>query len=154
LSGLALVVDGGMRVVQAARRVGDDAHGGAERQLDARARSLTQKLDRRLAAQVLEGDVASLADLARLDRLDEVLVAQPLAEPSFVDEELDELGVRRVVRQDALDDDEPLRARLLGQEDLRHAAEGQRAQDAESAEHVGKRSRRTAPGQHDLIHGQ
>ena len=62
---LALVVDGDVRVMQPARGVGDDAHRGAERQLDAGARRLAQELDGRLAAQVLQRDVARVADLAR-----------------------------------------------------------------------------------------
>ena len=142
---LALVVDGDVRVMQPARGVGDDAHRGAERQLDASARRLPQELDRRLPAQILERDVASVADLAGLERLDEVRVAQPLAEAPFVDEELHEVGVGRVVRQDPLDDDEPLRARVLGQKDLRHAAERERADDAVASELVRQRSRRSPP---------
>ena len=138
---LALVVDGDVGVMQPARGVGDDAHRGAERQLDAGARRLAQELDGRLAAQILERDVASVADLPGLERLDEVGVAQPLSEAPFVNEELHEVGVGRVVRQDALDDDEPLRARVLGEEDLRHAAERQRPDDAVAPELVRQRSR-------------
>ena len=68
-------------------------------------------------------------------------MAQPLSEAPLVNEVLHELGVGRVVRQDALDDDEPLRARVLGEEDLRHAAERQRPDDPVAPELVGQRSR-------------
>ena len=84
----------------------------------------------KLPAQILQGDVASVPDLPSLERLDEVRVAQPLPEPALVNEELHELGVGRVMRQDALEDDEPLAARVLRQEDLGHAAERQGADDS------------------------
>jgi hypothetical protein len=143
---LAFVVARHMGVMQATSGVGDDAHGHAQRQLDAGARRSAQHLDARLSAQVLEGDVAGLADLPGFECLDEVAVAQALAEAPLVNEELHELGVRGVVRQDALDDHEAMGAGLLGEEDLGHAAEGQGADDAIAPELIGERTRPGACG--------
>src|SRR5262249_40803702 len=136
-----------------ARRVGHDAHRRSERQLHARARRLAQKLDRRLAAQIFERDVAGRADLPSLERLDEVGMAQTLAEPSLVNEELYALRLRGVVGQDSLDDDQALVACILGQKDLRHATEGESTNYAVTAELVRYRVRLHASSGDDYLIG-
>ena len=61
-----------------------------------------------------------------------------------MNEELHELGIGRVMRQNPLDDDEPLAARVLGQENLGHTAEGEGPEDLVATKVI-HQSRRLRP---------
>src|SRR5262249_17865480 len=67
--------------------------------------------------------------------LDDVPVLQAHRNVSLVEQHVAELGIGRILREDALEDDvllEPLRAVLDAEEDLRHATVGQLAEDGVS----------------------
>src|SRR5262249_34153000 len=74
------------------------------------------------------------ADLPGLERLHQVAMDQALSEPPFVDEELNELMLLGVMRENSLEHHEAPRAGVVGEEDLRHPPERERAHDAAPAE--------------------
>ena len=82
-------------------------------------------LEHVLAPDVLHGDEVRVVDAAELEDLADVGVVQLAADLGLIDEHLDEVGVLRHRRQDALDGEdllEALDAEGLGLEDLGHAA--------------------------------
>jgi hypothetical protein len=126
--GAALLV----RVVQARGGRRDDADGVLERQrprLSVRLHELPQVR----AVHVLHREERRLARsvpfaLAHVVHLRDVRVRERRREPRFVQEHAQQLRVQRVLRKDALDDDqllEPLGGDQARQKDLGHASHGQ-----------------------------
>ena len=131
-----------VRVVQALRGLGDDERRDARRDLRALAAcAAAHELAEVEALDVLHREEQALVAVVReLVDLDDVRVVEARRELRLVDEHRAEAPRRAVRRQDALDDEELVRAlgaALLGEEHLGHAARAEAAQDLEVGELVG-----------------
>ena len=112
-----------VRVVEAGEHVGEDPHVDVEGH--ARARGLAQQRVERLPVEVVHRQEVVLAGYADLVRVHHVGVIQPRREPRLVEEHRQEVGVRRQLVSQHLDDEQlvdPHRARDDRQEHGGHAA--------------------------------
>ena len=125
-----------VRVVQAVRRRRDDRQRRAERQgrrqVAGLARVCAQELAQVGAVHVLHREERRVAVGADVVDLGDVRAGQRRRQPRLVDEHPQELGIQRVLRQDALQHHELLEplepdARDAREKDLGHAADGQPA---------------------------
>jgi hypothetical protein len=116
-----------------------DQHPGDQREPEGilRLPEPAQDVGHVLAGDVLHRDVVDVADLVEVEDLRQVGVVHRRRQARLVEEHRDEIRVVRQRRQDALDDEQLLEAgqpALLGEEDLRHPADGDLAQEQVLAE--------------------
>ncbi len=73
----------------------------------------------------LHRDEGRAVEVPQLEELDDARVVQRRRDARLVEEHADELGLLREVREDALEHHHAVAARVLGEEQLRHAADGE-----------------------------